>query len=84
MQPGSRPRGPTTTTPIAYRRDATGRSGNNVGDEVDVVLNFHLRRYSDIMAGYSRLYGGGFLENTSSAMAAADAELFYLMYQQKW
>lgn len=69
---------------VAIRRDPTGAAGTNVGDEFDIVLNFHLRRYSDILVGYSRLFGGGFLENTSGPTAASDAELFYLMYQQRW
>ncbi len=69
---------------VATRRDATGAAGNNVGDEIDVVLNFHLLRYSDILVGYSRLYGGGFLENTSTATLASDSELFYLMFNQRW
>lgn len=69
---------------VATRRDPTGAAGNNVGDELDIVLNFHIRDYSDVLVGYSRLFGGGFLESTSSATAASDAELFYLMYQEKW
>jgi hypothetical protein len=69
---------------VAIRRDSTGTSGTNVGDEIDVVLNFHLHRYSDILVGYSHLFGGGFLESTSGANAASSAETLYLMYQQKW
>lgn len=68
----------------AIRRDATGASGTHIGDEIDFVLNFHLNRYSDILVGYSHLFGGGFLENTSSATRAADAGTFYAMFQQKW
>ncbi len=69
---------------IAIRRDPTGAAGNNVGDEVDLIVNFHLGRYSDIMVGYSKLYGGGFLEQTSGNGLADDAELLHLMFQQKW
>jgi hypothetical protein len=69
---------------VAIRRDATGASGTDIGDEVDIVVNFHLNRYSDIMVGYSHLFGGGFLENTSSATRAADAGTFHAMFQQKW
>jgi hypothetical protein len=68
----------------ASRRDATGASGNNVGDEIDIVMNFHLTRHSDLLVGYSRLFGGGFLEATSGANAASDSELFFMMFQQKW
>ena len=69
---------------IPIRRDPTGQAGNNVGDEVDIILNFHVARYSDLMVGYSKLYGAGFLEQTSGNGLAEDAELLHLMFQQKW
>ena len=69
---------------VARRRDATGNSGNHVGDEIDVIVNLHLTRYSDLLIGYSKLFGGGFLEGTAVGNNAADAELFYLNYQRKW
>ena len=69
---------------VAIRRDPTGQAGSDVGDEIDVVLNFHLTRYSDIMVGYSRLFGGGFLEQTSGPNRAADSEFFHVTFQQKW
>lgn len=68
----------------AIRRDPTGQAGNNVGDEIDIVLNFHVTRNSDLLTGYSHLYGGSFLENTRGPNRAADASLYYLMYQLKW
>lgn len=69
---------------VAYRRDPTGAAGNNVGDEVDLVLNFHLTRYSDILVSYNKLFGAGFLEATAGPNQAADAETLYLMFQQRW
>ena len=55
-----------------------------MGDEIDIVTSFHVARYSDILVGYSRLFGGGFLESTSGPNTAADADLFFMMYQQRW
>ncbi len=69
---------------VAYRRDPTGAAGTNVGDEIGFVLNFHLTRYSDILASYNKLYGGGFLQDTSGPNRAANAETLYLMFQQRW
>ena len=69
---------------VPLRRDPTGQSGQNVGDEIDIVLNFHLTSYSDILFGYSRLFGGGFLEATSGPNAAVDSDLMFFMYQMKW
>jgi hypothetical protein len=66
---------------IAIRRDATGAAGRNVGDELDVVVNFRLAENSDVMVGYSQLFGGSFLADTPGP---EDAELFFLMFQQRW
>ena len=66
---------------VAIRRDATGAAGNNVGDELDVVMNFHLAHNSDLLLGYSELFGGSFLTNTPGP---DNASLFYLMFQQRW
>jgi hypothetical protein len=67
--------------PYATRRDATGAAGTDVGHEIDLVANFHLARYTDLMVGYSKLFGGRFLEDTPGP---SDSELFHLMFQQKW
>ncbi len=68
----------------AIRRDPTGQAGTNVGDEIDMVANFHLARYTDFMLGYSKLFGGGFLEATAGPGRAADAELFHATINQRW
>jgi hypothetical protein len=69
---------------VAIRRDPTGNSGVNVGDELGFVFNFHLTNYSDVLMSYNHLFGGEFLENTSDINAAADAEAFYFIFQQRW
>jgi len=69
---------------VAIRRDPTGAAGNNVGDEIDVVLNIRLARYTDMLTGYSRLFGGSFLERTANQNLAADSDLTYLMFVQRW
>jgi hypothetical protein len=69
---------------VAIRRDATGAAGSDVGDEIDVIINFHLAKYTDVLVGYSHLFGGRFLEQTAGGNLAADAELFHMTLQQKW
>jgi hypothetical protein len=69
---------------VPYRRDATGAAGSNVGDEIDVVLNFHLSRYSDVLVSYNKLFGGSYLQATSGPNAAVDAESLYFIFQQRW
>ena len=68
----------------AYRRDPTGAAGTNVGDEIDFVANFHLARYTDLLIGYSKLFGGGFLEQTAGPNRAVDSEFFHMTFSQRW
>ncbi len=44
----------------AYRRDPTGQAGNNVGDEIDLVMNFHTGQYSDVLLSYNQFFGRTF------------------------
>lgn len=69
---------------VAIRRDPTGLAGRDVGHEIDIILNFHVARYSNVLVGYSKLFGGSFLERTANANQADDAELGYAMFEQKW
>lgn len=65
---------------VALRRDGAGASGRNVGNEIDIVVNFHLARNTDLLIGYSHLFVGDFIERTAAnASAARDANLFYTM-----
>ncbi len=68
----------------AYRRDSTGLAGTNVGDEIDLVMNFHLTRYSDILVSYNKFYGGSFMEATAGPGRAVNAESLYFIFQQRW
>lgn len=49
------------------RQDASGRSGRHVGDEVGVVINFHLYQNYDILAGHSVLFPGRFIRRVGSS-----------------
>ena len=68
----------------AYRRDPTGQSGTDVGNEIDIILNFHLTDTSDILLAYCKLWGGDFLEGTAGPNQASYADVMYFMYQVKW
>jgi hypothetical protein len=69
---------------VAYRRDPSGQAGTNVGDEIDLVFNFHVGRYTDVLISYNKLFGGSFLEATAGPNRAVDAETLYLLFQQRW
>ncbi|MFM8396838.1 MAG: alginate export family protein [Pirellula sp.] len=66
------------------RRDATGGSGIDVGDELGLFANFHMTRYSDIMVSYNKLYGDDFLKSSAGPNQSSDADSLYLMFQQRW
>jgi hypothetical protein len=66
------------------RWDRTGKSGSHVGEEVDVVLNFHMSKHMDLLTGYSYLWGGDFLKNTASATNAANAGFFFCQASYRW
>jgi hypothetical protein len=67
-----------------YRRDPTGQAGTDVGNELDVIVNFHVTTNSDILFAYCKLWGGEFLQETSGPNRASYADLMYFMYQVKW
>ena len=68
----------------AIRRDARGRSGSHVGEEIDAVANFHLTKHADVLLGYSQLFGGEFLRNTRTANASSNSAFFFLQTSYRW
>ncbi|HLW68862.1 MAG TPA: alginate export family protein [Gemmataceae bacterium] len=63
------------------RVDPTGNSGNDVGQELDWFVNFHLSQHQDLMIGYSRFFAGPFIQNTGFPGGAG---LAYGQYTFKW
>ena len=59
-----------TTGLKAYRRDPTGKSGMNLGDELDCRLAWTLWNHLELMAGYGRFFPGAFVKNTGPASPA--------------
>ncbi len=68
----------------AIRRDPTGQSGTHVGQEVDAIVNFHVTKHSDVLTGYSYLWGGEFLRRTAGPNAAVNASLAYVQFNYRW
>lgn len=66
---------------VVLRRDPTGSAGRHVGEELDIVLNFHLGGRQDILAGHSILFPGRFLRETGPASAP---QLTYVQYSLRW
>lgn len=66
---------------VPIRRSPTGVAGTDVGNEIDLVLNFHVASRSDILLGYSHLFAGDFIRQTGPP---GDAELFFVQFSQRW
>jgi hypothetical protein len=66
---------------VPLRRDPTGGSGRHVGDEFDVVLNFHLGGYQDIFLGHSVLFPGNFIRQTGPSRTP---QLTFVQYSFRW
>ena len=59
----------TTGLKVA-RRDPTGRSGTDSGNEVDVRFTATPWKHIELMAGLGRFFPGGFIRNTGPAAPA--------------
>ena len=66
---------------VPLRISPTGTARKDVGNELDLLMNFHLGAHSDVLVGWSKLWAGDFVRNTGSGR---DPELFYLMYNVRW
>jgi hypothetical protein len=63
------------------RNDPTGRSGNDVGTEIDLLLSMHLTTHADLAFGWSKLFRGSYIENTGPAVSP---ELLYVQVGYRW
>jgi hypothetical protein len=68
----------------AIRRDPTGGAGTNVGDDLDVVLNFHIDAQSDVLLAYAHQAGGRFLETTAGPTTVWSSRSLFLIYNFRW
>ncbi len=56
-----------TTSLAPYRRDPTGRSGTDLGDELDFRMSWMLWNHLEVMAGVGRFFPGAFVAHTGPA-----------------
>lgn len=62
-------------------RDASGRSGKDVGEEVDVRVRFPINKYVGANIGYAHFWAGDFTKTTSQLVDAQrrkDSDFLYL------
>ena len=65
----------------ATRRDATGSSGNDVGNELDLTVTWKIDVHSSLLVGWSHFWDAGFIQNTGPS---ENADLFYVQYAFKF
>ncbi len=61
--------------PRVGRRDAEGRSGDFVGQEIDLQLRYQINKRLEVELGYAHFMPGAFVRNTGPA---DDADFFYV------
>lgn len=66
---------------IPIRRNATGSSGNDVGDELDVTVSWQIDVHSSVLIGWSHFWPSNFIESSGFSR---DADYCYLQYQFKF
>lgn len=66
---------------VAGRRDPTGRSGREVGQELDFTLLWTIDHHSSVLFGYSHFWNSTFITSTG---VSEDPDLFYLQYTFKF
>ena len=75
-----------STRSVGGKGDPTGRSGTDVGQELDILAYFQLDRHNSMTIGYSKFFSGDFIREAATTAAARNAnpELFYVQYSFRW
>lgn len=63
------------------RRNVTGSSGNDVGDELDLTINWQVDAHSSVLFGWSHFWPNNFIETSGRSQ---DADYVYLQYTFKF
>jgi hypothetical protein len=66
---------------VPTRRSPLGIASRDVGNEIDLLANFHITPHQDFLIGYSKLFAGQFIRDTGPNVSP---ELFYAMYNFRW
>lgn len=66
---------------IPIRRNTTGSSGNDVGDELDVTVLWQMDVHSSLLIGWSHFWPSNFIDSSG---ASRDADYCYVQYQFKF
>jgi len=65
----------------AVRRDVTGYSGHDIGNELDLTVKCQIDVHQSLLLGYSHFWGTNFIRTTGPS---EDADLIYAQYEFKF
>ena len=68
----------------ALRTGIPGRSGTDVGNELDFVANMAIDKHQTVLLGYSVLFSGKLIDTTGAVASHRNASLFYAQYNFRW
>lgn len=63
------------------RRDLTGRSGREAGNELDLTLAWKIEAHTSLLVGWSHFWDAGFIQNTGPS---ENSDLFYVQFAFKF
>jgi Alginate export len=66
----------------ATLRDGRGKSGAEVGQELDLTVDWTINRHSTLLVGYSHFWNDGFVNET--VLSSDDPNFYYVQYQYKF
>jgi hypothetical protein len=69
---------------LAIRTDATGKSGRNVGQELDLTVQYQFSPRTDVLFGYSHFFAGSFVNNTNPPGVNGNADFYYSQWTQRF
>jgi hypothetical protein len=65
---------------VTNLRDKTGKSGNDIGQEIDVRAQFPVTKYLSMVIGYSYFMAGDFAKTTSQKVTPGRGEDSHLVW----
>ena len=73
------------STGSVVRQDPTGKSGTNVGNAINTVVQFHIDDHQIFLVNYAHLFSGSFIRGTAVTPGAAkDLDAVWIQYNLKW
>ncbi|HUY35487.1 MAG TPA: alginate export family protein [Pirellulales bacterium] len=69
---------------LAIRTDPTGKSGRNVGQEIDATVQYQINPRADVLIGYSHFFAGSFVKNTNPVGVSGNADFYYSQWSYRF